>query len=74
MVLATAAFVALPLPSGCDVPTGALNSTGVMSKRNELLLRSRATISLGAQLKDMEEDVRIIDRELQSEVGLSQDF
>ena len=42
MVLATAAFVALPLPSGCDVPTGALNSTGVMSKRNELLLRSRA--------------------------------
>ena len=31
MVLATAAFVALPLPSGCDVPTGVLNSTGVMS-------------------------------------------
>ena len=47
-MLATAAFVALPLPSGCDVPTGALNSTGVMSKRNELLLRSRATVSLAA--------------------------
>ena len=31
MVLATAAFVALPLPSGCDVPTGVLNSTGVMT-------------------------------------------
>ena len=55
MVLATAAFVALPLPSGCDVPTGALNSTGVMSKRNELLLRSRATVSLAAQ-RDLQED------------------
>ena len=43
MVLATADFVALPLPVGCDVPVGALNHTGVMSKRNELLLRSRAT-------------------------------
>ena len=36
MVLATAAFVALPLPSGCDVPAGALSHTGVMSKRNVL--------------------------------------
>ena len=71
MVLATAAYATLPLPSWCDVPAGALNSTGVTSKRNELLLRSRATISLGAQLnlKDMEEDVRIIDRELQSEAA-----
>ena len=69
MVLATAAFVALPLPSGCDVPTGALNSTGVMSKRNELLLRSRATISLGEQLRELEDDMRIIDRELQSEAA-----
>ena len=69
MVLATAAYATLPLPLWCDVPAGALNSTGVTSKRNELLLRSRATISLGAQLKDMEEDVRIIDRELQSEAA-----
>ena len=36
MVLATAEFVALPMPEGCDVPVGALNHTGVMSKRNEL--------------------------------------
>ena len=64
MVLATAAFVALPLPSGCDVPTGALSHTGVMIKRNELLLRSRATISLGSQLRDLEEDMQIIDHEL----------
>ena len=42
-MLATAEFVALPMPEGCDVPVGALNHTGVMSKRNELLLRSRAT-------------------------------
>ena len=69
MVLATADFVALTLPSYCDVPAGALNSTGVLSKRNELLLRSRATISLGAQLRDLEDDMRIIDRELQSEAA-----
>ena len=35
-MLATAEFVALPMPEGCDVPVGALNHTGVMSKRNEL--------------------------------------
>ena len=34
-MLATAEFVALPMPEGCDVPVGALNHTGVMSKRNE---------------------------------------
>ena len=68
MVLAFAAFATLPLPSWCDVPAGALNHTGVISKRNELLLRSRATISLGAHLKNLEEDGRIIDRELNSEV------
>ena len=68
-MLATAAFVALPLPSGCDVPTGALNSTGVMSKRNELLLRSRATVSLAAQLRDLQEDCAIVDRELESEAA-----
>ena len=28
MVLATAEFVALPMPEGCDVPVGALNHTG----------------------------------------------
>ena len=35
-MLATAEVVALPMPEGCDVPVGALNHTGVMSKRNEL--------------------------------------
>ena len=40
MVLATAAYATLPLPSWCDVPAGALNSTGVTSKRNELERRS----------------------------------
>jgi len=71
MVLATADFVALTLPSWCDVPAGALNHTGVLSKRSELLLRSRATTSLGTQLRDLEEDVdvRIIDCELQSEAA-----
>ena len=28
-MLATAEFVALPMPEGCDVPVGALNHTGV---------------------------------------------
>ena len=69
-MLATDAFATLPLPSWCDVPAGALNTTGVISKRNELLLRSRATISLGAQLKNLEEDGRIIDRELKPAVYL----
>ena len=31
-MLATAEFVALPMPEGCDVPVGALNHTGVMSQ------------------------------------------
>ena len=53
MVLATAEFVALPMPVGCDVPAGALNHTGVMSKRNELLLRSRATVSLAPQRRSL---------------------
>ena len=55
MVLACAEFVALPMPVGCDVPAGALNHTGVMSKRNELLLRSRATVSLAQQSPDASE-------------------
>ena len=53
MVLACAEFVALPMPVGCDVPAGALNHTGVMSKRNELLLRSRATVSLAPQRRSL---------------------
>ena len=55
----------------CDLPAGALNHTGVISKRNELL-RSRATNHLAGRAaerqKDLEEDRRIIDRELISEV------
>ena len=48
---------------------GALSHTGVMIKRNELLLRSRATISLGSQLRDLEEEMQIIDHELKSEAA-----
>jgi hypothetical protein len=44
MVLATAAFVALPLPSGCDVPTGVLNSTGVMSDLRKVSMASWAIV------------------------------
>ena len=59
-------------PSWCDVLAGALNHTGVISKRNELLLRLRATNHLAGRAaerkKDLEEDRRIIDRELISEV------
>ena len=40
MVLATDAFATLPLPSWCDVPAGALNTTGVISKRNESALQA----------------------------------
>ena len=70
MVLACAEFVALPMPVGCDVPAGALNHTGVMSKRNELLLRSRAaTVSLAQQLRDLQEDCVIAGRELESEAA-----
>ena len=40
-MLAEAEAVALRLPSWVNVPAGALNSTGVLSTRNELLVRSR---------------------------------
>ena len=59
------AAAAIVQPSWCDVPAGALNHTGVISS-------SRATDHLAGRAaerkKDLEEDGRIIDRELNSEV------
>ena len=39
-MLEEAEAVALRLPSWVNVPAGALNTTGVISNRNELVLRS----------------------------------
>ena len=49
-MLVEAEAVALRLPSWVNVPAGALNTTGVISNRNELVLRSRGTEPLAAQV------------------------
>ena len=54
-MLAEAEAVALRLPSWVNVPAGALNTTGVISNRNELVLRSRGTEPLAAQVATLRE-------------------
>ena len=63
-MLAEAEAVALRLPSWVNVPAGALNTTGVISNRNELVLRSRGTEPLAVQLARLRETVAVVDREL----------
>ena len=60
-MLAEAEAVALRLPSWVNVPAGALNSTGVLSTRNELLVRSRGTEPLAAQVATLRETASVVE-------------
>ena len=63
-MLVEAEAVALRLSSWVNVPAGALNTTGVISNRNELVLRSRGTEPLAVQLARLRETVAVVDREV----------
>ena len=59
-------FTALRLPAHVTPPVGALNSTGVQSKHNELVLRSRMTQTLASQMASLREDAATVQFELES--------
>ena len=65
MVLDMASLSAVRLPTCVDVPRCALNHTGVRSSdHNELILRSRSTKPLAAQMEALLEQVDHIQFEL----------
>ena len=49
-------FSTLRLPAHVTVPDGALNSTGVQTDHNELLLRSRRTETFASQMVPLHEE------------------
>ena len=67
MVLDMAAFTPLRVPAWVNVPSGALNHTSVMRDRNSLLLRSRCTEPLNAQMAQLRSDDSVVDFELGQE-------
>jgi hypothetical protein len=60
MVLDTAVFSPLAMPSWVDVPAGAVNHTSVNSDRNALLMRSRRTEMLADQVRALRETCGVV--------------
>ena len=59
-------FSTLRLPAHVTVPDGALNSTGVQTDHNELLLRSRRTETFASQMVPLHEEAATVQFELES--------